>query len=118
MDTQRLFGQELDQNVPRGQNLSTKQRDQIVGRLATGATLQECADTYGCTRRCVCDLWKKYHQTGTTKDKPCSDRPPILSLRQKKIIYCKACAQPKIEFKALAEVGVLVNSDGTPTKPR
>ena len=101
----------------RGQNLSTEQRDQIVGRLSAGATFQECADTYGRTQRCIRDLWKKYHQTDTTEDKPRSGRPPILSLHQKKIVYRKARAQPKIEYKALAEVGVLVNSDGTSAKP-
>ena len=85
--------------------------------MNAGATLQECADAYGRTQHCIRDLWKKYHQTGTTKDKPRSGRPPILSLHQKKTIYRKVYAQPKIEYKALAEVGVLVNSDGTPTKP-
>lgn len=48
-------------------------------------------------------LWKKYRQTGTTADKPRSGRPPILSLHQKHIIYRKAVAQPKIEYKELAQ---------------
>ena len=72
---------------------------------------------YGRTQRCIRDLWKKYRQTGTTKDNPRSDRPPLLSLHQKKIVYRKARAQPKIGYKVLSEVGVLVNSDGTYSKP-
>jgi hypothetical protein len=110
MPTQYQFGQELDQNMRCRQNLSNKQRDWIVERLAAGATLQECAGAYSRIRHCIHDLWKKY-QIGTTKDKPCIGRLPILLLYQKKITYWKACVQSKIEYKVLAKAGVLVNSD-------
>jgi hypothetical protein len=47
------------------------------------------------------------------QDKPHSGRPPILSLHQKKIIYRKACAQPKIEYLELAKASVFIYQDGT-----
>jgi hypothetical protein len=40
----------------------------------------------------------------------------MLSLHQKKLIYRKARAQPKIEYENLVEVNTFVNADGTPPK--
>jgi transposase len=101
----------------RGPNLTTTQRNQIIGMLDGGASVTEVADAYGRTARCIRDLRKKYTQTGTTEDLPRSGRPPILSLSQKKIICRKARATPKLEYSELAEAGVLVQPDGTTTKP-
>jgi transposase len=67
--------------------------------------------------RCIWNLRKKYITTGTTQDKPCSGRLSMLLLLQKKIIYRKARAAPKIEYSELAVHGVLVNPDGTTLKP-
>jgi transposase len=117
MATQRQFGQELNQNARRGPNLTTVQRDQIIGMLNSGATPKEVAEAYGRTERCIRDLRKKYAQTGTTADKPRSGRPPILSPHQKRIIYRKARAAPKIEYSDLAEATTFVNAEGTPSKP-
>lgn len=117
MPLQDLSVQESKQNARRGPNLTIAQRDQIMGMLHGGATVAEVADAYGRTERCIRDLRKKYHQTGTTADKPRSGRPPILSPYQKKIICRKARAKPRIEYKELAEVAVVVNADGTSTKP-
>jgi transposase len=97
--------------------LSTEERDRIMGMLAGGCTVVEVARAYGRSDRCIRDLRTKYHQTGTTADKPRSGRPPILSLHQKKIIYQKACAAPKMEYSELSKEGVFVNPDGTPLKP-
>jgi transposase len=101
----------------RGPNLTVQQRDQIIGMLAGGCTAAEVGRTFGRSARCIRDLNKKYHQTGTTKDKLRSGRPPVLSLAQKKMIYRKARATPKIEYSKLAEVGVFVNTEGTTSKP-
>ncbi|KAF1923518.1 uncharacterized protein M421DRAFT_104392 [Didymella exigua CBS 183.55] len=117
MPPQRQILQELDQNVRRGPNLTIVQRNQIMGLLAGGCTVKEAADAYGRTERCIRDLRKKYTTTGTTEDKPRSGRPPILSLSQKKIIYRKARAAPKIEYSDLAKEAVYVNAEGTPSKP-
>jgi uncharacterized protein (DUF433 family) len=62
------------------------QRDQIIGMLQNGATVKEVAHTYGCTNCCICKIYQKYYQTGTTQDKPYSGWPLVLLLAQKKII--------------------------------
>lgn len=117
MATPRRFGQEIDQNVRRGPNLSITQRNQIIGMLNSGATVKEVAKAYGRNDRSIRKLRLKYYQTGTVEDKPRSGRPPILSLHQKKIIYRKVRAAPKIEYSELSQAAVLVNPDGTTSKP-
>ena len=117
MATPRGFGQELDQNVRRGPNLSIVQRDQIIGMLQSGATVKEAAHAYGRTDRCIRKIYQKYRQTGTTEDKPRSGRPLVLSLAQKKIIYRKVRAAPRIEYSELQQESIFVNYKGTPSKP-
>jgi transposase len=113
MATQRQFGQKLDQNVRRGPNISATQRDQIIGMLDGGVSVKEVAHAYGRSDRCIRKIRQKYRQkyrqTGTTKDKPRSGRPPVLSLAQKKIIYRKVRAAPKIEYSELAQEAIFVN---------
>jgi transposase len=58
----------------------------------------EVAKAYGRSDSCIRDLRIKYYQTGTTADKLLSGGPPVLSLHQKKTIYRKARATPKIEY--------------------
>jgi transposase len=117
MATQRQFGQELDQNVRRGPNISATQRDQIIGMLDGAVSVEEVAHAYGRSDRCIRKIRQKYRQTGTTQDKPRSGRPPVLSLAQKKIIYKKVRAAPKIEYSELAQEAIFVNHEGTPSKP-
>jgi transposase len=102
MATQYQFGQELNQNARREPNLTIQERDIIIGMLQGGCTVHECAEAYSRTVRCIRDLRKKYITTGTTQDKPRSGRPSMLLLLQKKIIYRKARAAPKIEYSELA----------------
>jgi transposase len=67
--------------------MSVEIRDCIVEMIISGCSITEAAEAYGqpvCTIR---HLYKKYLQTSTTQDRPCSGRPPVLSVNQKKIIY-------------------------------
>lgn len=59
MATQRRFGQEMDQNVRRGPNLSIRQMDQIMGMLCGGATVKEAAHAYGCDDRYIRKIRQK-----------------------------------------------------------
>jgi transposase len=117
MATQPQFGQELNQTVRRGPNMSVEIRDCIVGMIISGCSITEAAEAYDRPVRTIHHLYKKYLQTGTTQDRPRSGRPPVLSVNQEKIIYRKARAAPKIEYSKLIEEGVLVNADGTASKP-
>lgn len=60
---------------------------------------------------------RTYAHRTTTQERPRTGRPPILSLHQKKIIYRKVRANPKIEYSELVETAILMNADGTPLKP-
>lgn len=117
MPPQRRILQEIDQNTRRRPNLTVQQRNQIIGMLHGGATVAQVADTFGRSERGIRDIRQRYQQTGKTTDQPRSGRPPILSHYQKKIIYRKARAEPKITYKELAKVAVVVNPDGTSSKP-
>jgi transposase len=116
MATPRQFGQELDQNVRRQRNVSPGLRGRVIEMLQAGPTVKEAAASIGRSERAVCDLCTKYHQTGSVTDKPHSGHPPVLSKQQKKIIYCKACATPKIEYSELMKERVIVNPEGPPSK--
>ena len=117
MPPQRQFGQELDQNVRKPRNISPASRDRAIGMLQGGMTVKEVAATIQRSERAIRDLRLKYRQTGSVQDKPRSGRPSILSNRQKKIIYRKARAAPKIEYSDLTKDTLFVNADGTPSKP-
>jgi transposase len=77
----------VDQNVPRKPNLTVIPRDEAVGMSVAGASLKEIADPFERTPQGIGRLLKKYYSTGTTANKPCSGRPPILSHHQKNPIY-------------------------------
>jgi transposase len=102
--------------VRRKPNLTIAQRNEAVRISAAGSSLKEIAQYFRRTRQGIGKLLKKYHTTYTIEDKPRSGRPPILLRYQKKLIYRTARIAPKIEYKKLAKVRVLVNIDGTPSK--
>jgi hypothetical protein len=97
--------------------MTVQQREGAIGMLRGGCTHAEVATHFERGIQTIRDLERKYNTTNTTADKPRSGRSPILSLHQKKIIYRKARAQPKIEYKDLAKAGVFVKADGTASKP-
>ena len=112
----RQFGREIDGNVRRKRNIDAETRDKIVGMLLGGALQHEAATRFNTTQAAVSRIYKKWQQTGTTKDKKRPGRPPILTPRQKKIIYRKARASPKIEYKDLIEAATVIQVDGTPSR--
>jgi transposase len=117
MSNQRQILQEVDQNVRRKPNMTLQERNEAIGMWVSGAALKEIATRFGRTPQGISQLIRKHDSTGTVQDKPRSGRPPILSLHQKKIIYRKARAQPKIEYLELAKASVFIHQDGTPLKP-
>jgi transposase len=116
MPTQRRFGQELNQNVHRDSNISPGTFQAIIAKREYGASIKKLAAEFGQSESAIKYTIRTYSPT-TTKEKPCSGCPHILSLHQKKIKYRKASAAPKIEYSELAKVGTFVNADGTPLKP-
>jgi transposase len=108
MSNQRQIFQEVDQNVRRKPNMTLQERNEAIGMWVGGAALKEIATRFGRTPQGISQLIRKHDSTGTVQDKPRSGRPPILLLHQKKTIYRKARAQPKIEYSELAKAGVFI----------
>jgi hypothetical protein len=97
--------------------MTAPKRDQIISMLQGDLTTGKIAAHFRRSPQAIWDLQKKFIITGTTEDRPCTGRPPILSLSQKKIIYRKVCATPKMEYLQLAKEAVFVYPDGTTLKP-
>jgi hypothetical protein len=116
MATLRQFGQELDQNVRRQRNISPGLRGRVIGMLQASATVKEAAASTEHSERAVLNLHTKYRQTGSVTDKPCSSRPSVLLKQQKKIIYRKARATPKIEYSELMKEEVFINPESPSSK--
>jgi transposase-like protein len=117
MPPPRQFGQEIAGNTQRRPNISPANRQRIIAKRECGVTVRELAAEFGQSKDAIKYTIQTYAKTGTTQERPRSGRPPILLLHQKKIIYQKAHAAPKIEYSVLAKVGVFVQPDGTTSKP-
>ncbi|KNG52888.1 x-pro dipeptidyl-peptidase protein [Stemphylium lycopersici] len=117
MPPRRQFGTEISGNTPRGPNLTPIQRQQIISKAEAGVSVQELVEEFGRSPNCIRTTLRLSKTRATTQEAPRSGRPPILSLRTKKIIYRKARAAPKLEYSELAKAGVVVSADGSPSKP-
>jgi hypothetical protein len=117
MPPPRRFGQEIAGNARRGPNISPAERQMIIAKRECGVMVRELAAEFKRSESAIKYTIRTYAKIGTTQEQPRSGRPPILSPHQKKIIYRKTRAAPKIEYSELAKVAVLVNPDGTTSKP-
>jgi transposase len=102
MPTQRRFGQKLNQNVRRGSDISPEARQATIAKREYGASIKGLAAEFGQSESAIKYTIRTYSPS-TTQERPRSGRPHILSLNQKKIIYRKARAAPKIEYSELAK---------------
>jgi transposase len=114
MPQPRRLGQEIDGNVRRGPNISPVDRARIIAKRVS---TKELAAEFGRSESSIKYTIQTYSKLPTTHEQPRSGRPPTLSLNQKKIIYRKVRAAPKIEYSELAEHGVFVNKEGSLSKP-
>ncbi|USP82837.1 hypothetical protein yc1106_10111 [Curvularia clavata] len=103
--------------MPKGSNMTIDERYIAIGMLQGGATVAEVAAKFERSRSTIHRLYKKFSTTTTAHDRPRSGRPKILSNRQKKIISRAARATPKIRYQKLAKAAVVVQPDGTSSKP-
>jgi transposase len=117
MPPQRLFGTEISGNTRKKPHLTPQERTRIIAKHEAGASLAELATEFSRSKSTIHDTIKRFSLYQTTSDLPRSGRPPRLSSRIKKIIYRKARAAPKIEYSELAKEGVVVNANGTTSKP-
>jgi hypothetical protein len=99
--------------VGRGPNISRGACQAIITKREYGASIKELAAEFGQSKSAIRYTICTYSPT-TTHEKPCSGHLHIPSLHQKKIIYHKGRAAPKIEYSELTKVGIFVNADGIP----
>jgi hypothetical protein len=97
--------------------LSPQERLRIIAKAEGGVSVAELVDEFQRSPNCICTNIQLAKTRITTLEAPRSGLPPILSLHQNKIIYREARAAPKIEYPELVQVGVFVNTKGTPSKP-
>ena len=117
MPQQRQFGTEISANTRKRRKLTPDERQRIIAKRECGVEISELAAEFGCSMSAIKYTIRTYSQRATTQDRPRSGRPPILSRRQKKIVYRKARAQPKIEYSELAEEAQFYSPNGTPSAP-
>jgi hypothetical protein len=117
MPNQPQIRQNLHQNARRGPNISPAQRLQIIAKRECGATLDELVAEFGRSKSAIRYTLRTYTNTTNPVDKPRSGRPPVLSRHQKRMLYRKVRAAPKIEYSELAKVVQVMNADGTLSKP-
>ena len=108
MPTPRRFGQLTDGNARRGPNINPDDRAKIIAKRECGISVRELAEEFGRSESAIKYTISTYANAATTQEKPRSGRPPMLSLHQKKVIYQKARAAPKIKYSELAAAAVLV----------
>jgi transposase len=101
----------------RGPNISPEDRHRIIAKREEGMLVRELAREFSRSESAIKYTIRTYTNANTTEERYRSGRPNILSRYQKKLIYRKARATPKIEYSELAKVSTLVNPDGLPSKP-
>lgn len=62
--------------------LNEAQRNQAVGMIRAGVSQNEVSRRFGVHRNTISALWRRYQQSGNTRDRRRSGRPRVTSLRQ------------------------------------
>ena len=62
--------------------LNEAQRNQAVGMVRAGVSQNEVRRQFGVHRNTISALWRRYQQSGNTRDRRRSGRPRVTSLRQ------------------------------------
>jgi len=117
MPQQRQFGSKISANTRKRRKLTPDERQRIIAKHEYGVEISALAAEFGCATSAIKYTIRTYTQRATTQDRPRSGRPPILSRWQKKIVYRKARAQPKIEYLELAKEAQVYLLNGTPSAP-
>jgi transposase len=62
--------------------LRQHEREQAVGMLLAGMAQTKIANHFNVSRMTIYRLMIRLRDTGTTSDRPCSERPRVMTLRQ------------------------------------
>ncbi|OCK73154.1 hypothetical protein K432DRAFT_313566, partial [Lepidopterella palustris CBS 459.81] len=91
-------------------------RAAIVSKTEAGYPARKLADEYGVTRQCINATLRRWKKHKTTTSLPRSGRLPILSRRQKRLLYQAARQNPKIEYQKLWEKAGLLEHPHPPSR--
>lgn len=117
MPTPRQFGREIFLNVRRGPNISSDYCLRIISKRQCGWSVKDLAAEFKRSESAIKYTIKTYATRAKTQERPRSGRPPIISKRQKKLLWRTVRAQPKIQYKELKKVMQVALSDGTLLPP-
>jgi transposase len=67
--------------------LRQHEREQAVGMLLAGMAQTQIANHFNVSRMTIYRLMIRLRDTGTTSDRPCSERPRVMTLRQDRHIW-------------------------------
>ena len=81
----------------------TPTKNQFIGAMEATGKLRESAATYGIKPSTASNLWTKYNNTSTTKNIPCSGRPPKLSDRGKRLVVQNCLKDRRKPFQQVAQ---------------
>ncbi|KAF2623614.1 hypothetical protein BU25DRAFT_326702, partial [Macroventuria anomochaeta] len=95
------FGAQISANRIAGAELSVCQRDSIISKHEAGASSQELAAEFRCSKRTINRTIKRFQSTGSNQSRPRPGQPPKLSCREKRYLFCLARQQPKIEYRQM-----------------
>lgn len=85
----------------------------FIGMMLGGAKLTQAAQQIGLPKSMAHDLWKKYKDTGTTRNHPCSGCPIIVDDRIKRVVTRTA---KKNRRKPFAEIGNTIEPNVSESK--
>ena len=66
--------------------ISDELRDAIVNKMCTGLSIREAARQLAVCHTSVRNVWRRYLDTGDTKDRPKSGRPNKMFKREQRIL--------------------------------
>jgi hypothetical protein len=108
--------QEISGNHRKQPHLTPAQRLQIIPKSQAGCSVAELVAEFQRNPSIIRQTIHNVAKHSTTLKAARTGCPPTLSLHQKKIIYRKARAVPKIEYSKLAEAVIFVDAEGTASK--
>ena len=86
------------------QRMTPEERLRVIGMIQAGSMHRKVAIALNRDHRIIDHLWDQYIQTGMTKDRPRSVRPPVTSARNDQYIVNCALRQCSLNSRRLREL--------------
>lgn len=87
-------------------------KNRLIGALLAGKGLREAAQMTDFKKSTAADIWKRYQQTGSTKNRPRSGRPKVVTDRLKRQIINAAKKSRRQPFQEIANIRNVLAEEG------